>query len=239
LFQNSPAKDAGSTSNIAPTDQRGVARPVTGRADIGAFESNISFSTSATGSGGQGTLPNGQTNQNYSVTFTASRLSNLIEFFDEANTEAMNFAPFVYTIAAGILPPGLNLNPNTGVLSGVPTQAGNYTFTVLASDTDGVAGLQSYNLQIVSPTAAGVSVSGRVFTADGRGISGAIVTMTDAGGSIRATRANAFGFYSFQAVQSGETYVFSVSAKQFLFSQASQVRSIDDETVDLNFIADN
>ncbi len=39
-----------------------------------------------------------------------------------------------FSITAGSLPPGLNLNPANGKLTGTPTQAGTYNFTVTASN---------------------------------------------------------------------------------------------------------
>lgn len=41
--------------------------------------------------------------------------------------------PIVWTITAGTLAPGLALNPSTGVISGIPTTPGDYTFTVTAT----------------------------------------------------------------------------------------------------------
>lgn len=44
------------------------------------------------------------------------------------------FAPFTWTVAAGALPPGLTLS-SAGVLSGTPTTAGTFSFTVRVRDS--------------------------------------------------------------------------------------------------------
>ncbi|MCL2778959.1 MAG: putative Ig domain-containing protein [Polyangiaceae bacterium] len=42
-----------------------------------------------------------------------------------------------FAVTTGSLPPGLSLNPTTGVISGTPTTGGSYTFTVTASNSVG------------------------------------------------------------------------------------------------------
>jgi uncharacterized repeat protein (TIGR03803 family) len=49
--------------------------------------------------------------------------------------------------ASGTLPTGLSLS-SSGILSGTPTAAGSYTFTVTATDSLGAAGSQAYTLTI-------------------------------------------------------------------------------------------
>jgi len=44
--------------------------------------------------------------------------------------------PFTYSIAAGALPTGTTINSLTGVISGTPTVAGTYNFTVQAADSE-------------------------------------------------------------------------------------------------------
>jgi uncharacterized repeat protein (TIGR02543 family) len=44
--------------------------------------------------------------------------------------------PFSYTVSFGSLPSGVSLDPATGQLSGTPTTAGTYTFTVAATDSN-------------------------------------------------------------------------------------------------------
>ncbi|HZH35401.1 MAG TPA: LamG-like jellyroll fold domain-containing protein, partial [Pyrinomonadaceae bacterium] len=91
--------------------------------------------------------------------------------------------------------------------------------------------------QMLAPTAASVSVGGRVLTGK-RGIRNVHVTMTDAGGNVRTAITGAFGHYRFTYVPAGATYVFSVSAKNYTFSQREQVRSITVDRDDIDFIGD-
>lgn len=42
--------------------------------------------------------------------------------------------PFAWSITAGALPTGLTLDPDTGVVSGTPTEDGNFTYTVTVTD---------------------------------------------------------------------------------------------------------
>ena len=91
----------------------------------------------------------------------------------------------------------------------------------------------------LAPTAAAVSVSGRVLTAKGRGIRNVLVTMTDAGGLSRTTSSSAFGYFSFADVPSGSTYIFSVTAKRFTFIQPAQVFSIMEDFDEIVFVGDS
>ncbi len=52
----------------------------------------------------------------------------------------------------GSLPPGLTVNPQTGVLSGAPTETGSFNFTVRATDANGCFGERSYTLPVACPT---------------------------------------------------------------------------------------
>jgi uncharacterized protein YhjY with autotransporter beta-barrel domain len=46
------------------------------------------------------------------------------------------------------LPPGLNLNPNTGTIKGTPNKAGTYNFTIVITDRDNNTATQSYSWTI-------------------------------------------------------------------------------------------
>ncbi|MGI8639174.1 MAG: carboxypeptidase regulatory-like domain-containing protein [Pyrinomonadaceae bacterium] len=86
------------------------------------------------------------------------------------------------------------------------------------------------------PTAASVSVSGRVLSAaNGRGVFGARVTLVDANGATRYAMTNPFGYYRFNEVAAGETYIFTATHKRYQF--APQVVSVTEELTELNFVA--
>ncbi len=86
-------------------------------------------------------------------------------------------------------------------------------------------------------TAAGVAVGGRIQTVKGRGIGGVRVTMLGAVGETQTVISDKTGYFQFADVSAGETYVFSVSSKQFQFSQPSLVRTIYEDTDSINFVA--
>lgn len=127
------------------------------------------------------------------------------------------------------------------------------TFTIAPSAPSGVTPLTlsnvnasddaATNLSISSqngavgmgPTAATVSITGRVTDATGNAISKAIVTMLSVTGESKTALTNPFGYYVFTEVQAGEAYIFSVRHKRFSFSP--RVVSVDDEITDLNFTA--
>jgi CSLREA domain-containing protein len=90
----------------------------------------------------------------------------------------------------------------------------------------------------LAPTAATVSVSGRVLTAQGRGIRNVVIIMTDSSGSVRTTVSTTFGYYRFEEVAAGETYVFTARGKRFSFGQNTRVHSILEETTNVDFVAD-
>ena len=65
--------------------------------------------------------------------------------------------PYTWSVTAGSLPPGLSLDPSTGVISGTPDVTGTYDFTVTVTDAESPA--------VTASRALSISVSGPVVTA--------------------------------------------------------------------------
>ena len=59
--------------------------------------------------------------------------------------------PVRFTLAKGTLPPGTDLAPD-GTLTGTPSKAGKYAFTVKATDNSGSTGIQAYTITVAAPT---------------------------------------------------------------------------------------
>lgn len=145
---------------------------------------------------------------------------------------SQSFSPAV-EFFSGNLPDGLSIT--NGVLSGTATESGTFTFlagTPLSSSGCGTS--RYYTLTVLAPTAAGVTIGGRVSTAEGRGISGAVIEMIGADGDRRQARTNPFGYFRFYDVEAGETYVFQVRHKKYVFDP--QAMTINDDISELNFV---
>lgn len=109
------------------------------------------------------------------------------------------------------------------VTTGVQTLVGAFPATSLV-----------YDLAVqLAPTAAEVEVSGRVITSEGRGLSSAIVTLTDSKGNRRVTLTGRRGQFTFNGIESGQSVTISVRSRRFQF--APRIVDLNDSVTDLEF----
>jgi len=100
-------------------------------------------------------LPSGQVSVPYSTTLVAIPLIP---------------PPTDWDIISGSLPTGLALAPTTGVISGTPTLAGIYTFTVTVEDSTGTSAQQAFSITIAATpmtfttTTLGDAVEGSIYS---------------------------------------------------------------------------
>jgi glucose/arabinose dehydrogenase len=83
-------------------------------------------------------LPQGQVGEAYTTTLRASGGKR----------------PYTWSISAGSLPNGLTLDPDTGIISGVPTTYGLSTFTILVEDSNLESATQVLTMTINPPPLA-------------------------------------------------------------------------------------
>ena len=95
---------------------------------------------------------------------------------------------------------------------------------------------RSFTCTALAPTAAHVRISGRVVDVEGRGLGNVLLTLTDSAGHVATARANAFGYFEFDDVEAGQTYLLAAQAKRYSFSP--QVLSVQDDVVDLVLTAE-
>lgn len=101
--------------------------------------------------------------------------------------------------------------------------------------SSGLTSLSPFAIAQLAPVAANVTVGGQIL--DGKsGISRAVVTLTDMNGVTRSVKTATFGFYRFDNVRAGETYIVSVNHKRYLFTP--QVISVVEDLTELNFTAE-
>jgi uncharacterized repeat protein (TIGR01451 family) len=87
-------------------------------------------------------------------------------------------SPFTWSISGGSLPSGITLNSSTGVLSGTPTSAGLYSFTVKVTDSFGQSATQSLSMTVaVGPLV--IAASANTSTATQGGVVGYTITITN------------------------------------------------------------
>ena len=103
---------------------------------------------------------------------------------------------------------------------------------VLVANAPGGNGSDIGAFEDQAPTAASVSISGRVSNGR-RGVSRAVVHITDQEGKIRTARTNMFGYYQFTDIEVGQSLIVNVFHKRYQFD--TQVVAVNENLLNLNF----
>lgn len=93
-----------------------------------------------------------------------------------------------------------------------------------------------YTIVGAPPTAADVSLSGRVLTSvGGRGVTHARVSITDMSGNVRSVSTDRLGNYRFNELSTGESYIVTVMSRRFSFEP--KTISLNDNVAGFDLIA--
>jgi len=164
-------------------------------------------------------------------------------FYDPGPNLAAPARPFTH-ISASIAPPlvpdalGVNsvtYNSPTSITVNLNTTGATLGVkTITITNPDGQT--STVNLTITAaPTAAPADIGGRLINQNGYGIGGATVSLTNGHGITLQVITNPFGFYRFEGVPTGETYIITPSHKRYVFVPGNLVYNHSDESLGLDF----
>ena len=92
---------------------------------------------------------------------------------------------------------------------------------------------------LLAPTAANAGITGRVTTANGRAIRNVMLRIN--GGNLSETkfaRTNPFGYYRFQDLQVGQTYVINVASKRYTFANPMRLITLNENLDSEDFVSE-
>ncbi len=101
-----------------------------------------------------------------------------------------------------------------------------------------VDSLSPFALASLNPTAAHVSVAGRVTSASGYGIRNAKIVLTGPDGVTKLAVTSSFGYYRFDDIAAGENYVVRVASKRYVFANPTRVIAVNDDLTEVDFVAE-
>lgn len=91
--------------------------------------------------------------------------------------------------------------------------------------------------QALAPTAATVTIGGRIQSAEGRGIKNAVITLTKTDGEAKTVVSGTLGYYRFTEVEVGASFILSITSKRFTFNPSTLFVTITEARDDLDFAA--
>jgi hypothetical protein len=115
---------------------------------------------------------------------------------------------------------------------------GNVDDATHTGTAPGVSDFSQWGAGQLAPTAANASIEGRVVSGEGLGIRNATVMV--AGGGLaepRYVQTGQLGFFRFDDLPVGETYVVSVISRRFTFTIPSRAVTLDDNVTGFDFEA--
>jgi hypothetical protein len=146
--------------------------------------------------------------------------------YSQTLTATGGTSPYIYAVTSGALPAGLTLS-GSGLLSGTPTAAGSFGFTITATDANNHTGSQAIGLTIGKATAT-VTLGGLSQTYTGSALV-ATATTSPAGLTVgftyggSATARTAAGSYAVVATVSDPNYTGTASGTLVIGKAAATI----------------
>ena len=152
---------SGSFANV-PTGQNNGG--ISGTVDISGLTPGTAYTWTFTVQGaGTGNLTSKNISQSTSSGSAPSWIDNALGAFQVSvaysdGVSASGSSPITYSVSAGSLPAGISLNSSSGAVTGTPTTAGAYSFTLKATNSLGNVTQPFSGIVAAAPTAGKVKV---------------------------------------------------------------------------------
>lgn len=202
--------------------------PVTINATAGTFGTSTTFTVGGNDGTLNGANPDNSLTRNWTLNPSTGGITQANIRFDYQQSDVpvtANEASFAFLRRNGLSTIGFT--PTT-----IDTTNNFFTLNEVTVFSD-------WSLGILNTTAASANIGGRVLDDAGRGISRARLTLIDFNGNTRSAMTNPFGFYRFDAVEVGETYIISVAHKSYQFANPTQAVFVLGNLSDIDFTAIN
>jgi uncharacterized repeat protein (TIGR01451 family) len=162
----------------------------------------------------------------FTWTCTSNGAGSCVKASGSGDVDALVNLPsgtFVTFTVSGTVPPGTT-GPQVNTATVAPPAGVN---DLVVSNNSSTVGN--------SVTAGGVLIAGRVSTAYGYGVQNAVVTLVDGSGNSFQTITSPMGYYFFEDVPAGRTYVLSPTAKGLSFTQ--RILNVGGDLPDTDLVA--
>ena len=91
-----------------------------------------------------------------------------------------------------------------------------------------------------APVETAATISGRVKTPNNRPIKGALIILKDANTNevVKSVNSSTFGYYRMVGIETGRSYVLSVSHKTYLFAFPAHLLDINEDRTGVDFVGE-
>lgn len=134
-----------------------------------------------------------------------------------------------------------NINQGTGTNNSLVPAANGYLGLAASNSTSAdarnTAEFDQIYLTPDSTTAASAAINGRITDSRGRGLNHVIITIT--GGVLESpiyVQTNTFGYYRFNDISVGNTYIITPFSKRYIFEQSSFVVNVNGDFDGADFV---